>query len=813
MRISLNWLRKYIDIQISPNDLADRLTMIGFEVENIEHLGAKYDRFVVGEVFEVQKHPNADKLTVCKVGIGTEVLQIVCGAPNVKPFQKVAVGLTGARIPHNQHDPDAKPFFLSQAKIRGVDSYGMICSAFELGIGDDKNGILELAKNAKPGLPLADYLGINDTILEVGITPNRPDAMSHIGIAREIGALLEQKVNTPSTKVKESKKGIGKYASVRVEDKQNCPRYTARVILGVKIASSPEWLKESLNAIGIRPINNVVDITNYVLMECGHPLHAFDYDKLDGHTIVVRLARKNEFFTTLDHKNRELRDDILMVCDAAHPVAIAGIMGGENSEISESTVNVFLESAYFRPQSIRKSAKYFGLSTDASQRFERGADPSITPWAVDRAARLIQDICGGEILRGKIDSYPKKISPRKITLRVGKTNEVLGIRLSAKRISSLLNKLNIEVLKSNSKGISNKSLTFRIPTFRPDIEREIDLIEEVARLHGYNNIETKNFATIQFSEGVPKEDITDIIRKELTGFGMREVVANSMQQKSVASLASDKIVEIANPISKDMSSLRTSLIPGMLSIIRHNIYHGTKNLRLFEIGRVYFHAPGSVDAKMVEGYTEDEHLLLTFTGVAQPLAWDQKPRFVDVFDVKGELQSLFDKISLDKIKYIPYPNTKALTENGLIIEINGEYVGSLGSVRREILDRFEVEQDVFIAELRLDVLSKHVKTIRRDFRALPKYPAVRRDLAVVLDSRVPVGGLEEKIWQSGQPLLTDLELFDIYIGDQIPSGKKSCAFALEFLSEDHTLAQEEVDDVIQNIIDQTSRSFGAEIRK
>jgi phenylalanyl-tRNA synthetase beta chain len=785
--------------------------MMGLEVESIDRPGDKYARFVVGTVLDVAKHPNADKLSVCRVDVGEETLQIVCGAPNVAAGQRVAVGLAGAVVPKNQHDPNGKPFVLTHVKVRGQDSYGMICSAYELDLGDDKNGIMLLDASARVGMPLGSYLGLDDTVMEIGITPNRPDAMSHVGIAREVGAILSRKISLPKASLKESSRPVKKHLAVRIENPVDCPRYSARVIMGTRVVESPEWLKKALLAIDLRPINAIVDVTNYVLMEIGQPLHAFDYDRVTGHEIVVRSAAGGEKFVTLDGKERTMRDDSLMICDARGSVAVAGVMGGMNSEISDSTVNIIIESAYFRPQSVRRTSKHLGLSSDASQRFERGADPNITLWALDRAASLIQEIAGGEVLRGVIDVYPKKIKPREIDLRIEKVNEILGISVDAKRVTSLLRKIDLVPAAAARKAKSPKTLRIQVPTFRPDIEREIDLIEEVARLYGYNNIETtaKSFTG---TETVPSADrCVEITRKWLLGSGYSEVVANSMAEPSVARLASGRVVEIANPISKEMGALRTSLVPGMLGIMRNNIAHGNKDLRLYEFGTSYLTADGSERGKYLERYVEKEQLLLAYAGTALPHAWDVKTRPVDLFDVRGELETLFQKIFLDKINFIPYSNGNTLTRTGLAVEIQGESAGSLGAVRKEIREKFDLDSEIFVAVLDLDVVRRHMPLDRR-YVPLPRYPSVHRDVAFVVDKDVPIGSLEACIRESVAGLALRVELFDVYVGNQIPSEKKSCAFSLEFLSRDHTLTQVEIDQVMQSVIGNVSKSFHASIR-
>lgn len=811
MRVSLTWLTDYIAFDYTPEALAHELTMVGLEVESIEHQGEKYARFVVGAVEEVSKHPNADKLSICRVNVGREVLQIVCGAPNVSSGQKVAVGLAGAVVPKNQHDPAGKPFTLSHAKVRGQDSYGMICSAYELDLGEDKNGIMLLDPRARIGTSLADYLGLADSVMEVGITPNRPDAMSHIGIAREVSALASRPLRIPKPKPKESSRRTAKFLKVTIENPDDCPRYSARVIFGVRIGESPAWLKDRLAAVGLRPINAVVDVTNYVLMEIGQPLHAFDYDRLDGHEIIVRSAGAGEKFTTLDGKERQLRADTLMICDADRAVAVGGVMGGMNSEISDSTSNIVLESAYFRPQSVRRTSKHLGLSTDASQRFERGADPNRTMWALDRASALIQEIAGGEILKGAIDLYPRKIAPKTIDLRVDKVNEILGISITKQRIIALLHKIELSLGQRQRKKGKNEIVTISVPTFRPDIEREIDLIEEVARLFGYNNIESTSKSFVARGDSPVQSRGLETVRSWLVGSGYSEVVANSMTDLGTAQLSSEKPVEIANPISKEMGALRTSLIPGILGIIGNNIAHGNRNLRLFEMGKSYYLSGAGRKGEYLPNYMENDELLLAYSGAAHPHAWDVKERAVDLFDVKGELETLFAKIFLDKIKFIPYPKGNTLTQAGLAIDIQGETAGVLGAVRQEIRKKFDVDSEVLVSVLNLDVICRHLQAERK-YVSLPRYPSVLRDVAFVVDRHVPVGDIAECIRGSVKNLSLNVELFDVYVGNQIPDQKKSCAFSLEFLSRDHTLTQTEIDQVMQAVIGNVSKSFEASIR-
>jgi phenylalanyl-tRNA synthetase beta chain len=807
MKISLSWLHEYVAWGVSPEELAHKLTMVGLEVESIEYRGKLYDGFVVGEVLECQKHPNADRLTVCKVGIGKEEsLQIVCGAPNVAPGQKVAVGLVGATVPRNQHDPDGKPFTLSQVKLRGVESFGMICSEFELGTGDNADGITVLSPNALPGVPLADYFGLNDIVFEVGITPNRPDCLSHFGIAREVAALFGKSIAQPALQIEESGTRSESLATIRIDDTEACPRYSARVLRNITVQESPVWLQRRLKAVGLRPINNVVDVTNFVLMETGHPLHAFDSDLLDHQTIIVRCAREGEKFTTLDGKERTLRAATLMICDAVKPVAIAGVMGGMNSEIRGTTKNVLLESAYFSPTSIRRTSKYLGLSTDASQRFERGADPEMTLYALDRAAALIKETCGGEICKGIIDVYPKQIPKVQIPLRVEKANALLGTSLSSTEIAGILEKIELRV-------IDRKKDTVRIevPTFRPDIEREVDLIEEVARIYGYDNIPDQTVASVDFVSLQSTVDIADSLRDWLVGCGFNEILTNSMQDPKIARLGDEHAIEVKNPLGIEMSVLRTSMIPGLLQTIRHNQFHGNETLKIFEIGHI-FRRSGKPDPRiLVDSIIEEEHLGLAMVGNVHVEAWDEPERAADIFDIKGEVESLFQKISLDKHRFIYYSTEKTLSESCIIIEICNTYAGFIGVIRDEVAKMFDVEGKVVVAELDLDVLREH-RNQHHEYTPVPRFPVVRRDLSFIVAVDVHVEEMIQQMKISAGLILRRVRLFDIFLDDRFGDGKKSIAFRLEFLSPERTLTDTEIDSSIDRMVDDCARVFKAELR-
>jgi phenylalanyl-tRNA synthetase beta chain len=805
MRISHQWLQEYIDFRLSPEKLADGLSMLGLEVEGFERLDEQFRQIVVGEVLERAKHPNADRLTLCKVDVGKEVLEIVCGAPNVAAGQKVAVALVGATVPHNQHDPDGKPFVLERAKIRGVESNGMICSAYELGLGEDADGILVLDGRAKVGMPLAQYLGRTDIVYEIEITANRGDWLCHFGVAREIGAMLGKRMRKPAIQLRESRERASSVASVEVIDQQGCPRYSARVLRGVRVQPSPAWMQQRLRAVGLRPINNVVDATNYVMYETGQPLHAFDLDKLAGRKIVVRRAAEGEIFATLDGKERVLRSETLMICDAEKSVAIAGVMGGANSEISETTTTILLESAYFDPVSIRRTSKDLGLSTDASKRFERTTDIEMTTYALDRVAQILQQTSGVEVLRGIIDIYPKKRKRRVVTLRTGRVNRVLGTTLSGKQIRSYLERLELSCRVG-----PNNTLRVTIPSFRPDLVEEIDLIEEVARIYGYNNIETKTHAYVQFSTETVVQSMQDELRAHCVGAGFNEIVSNSLLDARTTERAGERAIKILNPVSVDMAYLRTSLVPGALHVVRRNQFQNQQQLRLFELGNVFLLAPGG-DPNKFETYREEERLLLLLNGEVAPHCYGVTPRKYDFLDLKGEVEALLTKFSLDKASFISYDTHKALSEDCLAIEINGTYAGYLGRIKPEVARAFEVEGEVYVCEVSVPVLEAH-RVRSRKFQTLPKYPAVLRDVAFIVDQHLPQRAVETAIRESGGSMLQTVRLFDVYVGAQVGAGRKSLAYALEFQPHDRTLTVNEIEDIMSRIVAHVERSCHATLR-
>jgi phenylalanyl-tRNA synthetase beta chain len=803
MKIVHSWLQEYLRFSLAPEVVAERLGKLGLEVASIIRPGEKYKGFVVGEVLSCEKHPNADRLTVCKVSVGRELLQIVCGAPNVALGQKVAVGLIGATVPRDQHDPDGKPFVLERAALRGVESLGMICSEYELDLGSDAEGILVLNRDAQTGVDLATHFGLDEIVYDIEITPNRPDWLSHLGVAREIGVFVKREPKRPSLKVKEGKTPLRKHLNVAVHDKKNCPRFAVRMIRGVSICPSPEWLQRRLRNVGLRPINNVVDVTNYVMYECGHPMHAFDYALLRGGKIVIRQAAPGATFTTLDGKEHALPPGSVMVCDAEREVSIAGIMGGANSEIRETTADVVLEAAYWNPASIRRTAKALGISTDASQRFERGADPNCVDYALERAASLILDLAGGELLNGKIDIYPKRIRERAVPLRTARVNSLLGTSLTKKEILSFLTLLGIRAVQENP-----GKLVCRIPTYRIDLEREIDLIEEVARVYGYDRIEAKPRAFVTLDQPFPTKSLADKAREILIGGGFSEALSGSMQDEFRARLGGGKPVRLLNPLGVEMAFLRTSLIPGLLDATRRNQNFGNPDLKFFEIGHV-FRADPSSPGRIVGDYVEEERVALALTGEAAPRQWSAPARKADMFDLTGAVEEFSEKLSLDKARFISYSTSDGLTESTLSIEIHGGYVGSLGKVRAEILSQFGIEGDVLVAELALSSLTPRRK---KNYEQLPRFPKVRRDISLFVDRNVALGSVEQSIRRAGGELLVGVDVFDVYEGEKAPQGKKSLAFSLEMISRQKTLTDAEIEATVRQIVHSIESEFGAMLR-
>ncbi len=798
MKISLNWLNEYIEISdIPPVEVLEKLTVSGLEVDEVENHAKSLENIVVGFVKEKKKHPNADKLSVCLVSDGVKDYNVVCGAPNVDAGQKVAFAKIGAVIPQFGEK-------LKKTKIRGEVSEGMICAEDELNLGDDHTGIMVLDEEFPAGTPLVEALGLNDVTAEIDITPNRADALSHIGIARDLSAIYKRDVQYPSFNFEGTGRPANQMASVEILDNQGCPRYVATVVRNVNIKESPEWLKTRLLSVGLRPINNVVDVTNFILYELGQPLHSFDLDKLNGKKIIVRKAGKDETFVTLDSKERKLSPEDLMICDAEKPVAIAGIMGGENSEVSDNTKNVLIESAYFNPSRIRKTSKRLGLSTDSSYRFERGCNPEITLFAAQRAAALIAELADGEIAEGYIDVYPNPLERKKVELRFARITKILGFEIPAEEAEAILTGLGFVVLAKEE-----EKLLIEVPLFRHDIEREIDLIEEVARIYGYNKIKSVEKIAVTLEEKIDQGVKCDNVKNILTGLGYNEMLNSSLLNEERANQFG-KAIAVLSPQTVEMSHLRTSLIPGALLTVSRNIKVREKDLKLFEIGHTYELKKEPIDS--FDDFTETERMLLLITGKANSSEWYAKERDFDVYDLLGDIEELFSKVGLSRsIKNKKRFEGDEHFEFKIQKIIGKEVIGEGGKIRKEFLKKYDIEQEVFLFDFNLEKILKLQPKVKR-YSELLKYPKVFRDFAFVVDKKITNEQVIKAIKKGSSNLLKNIKLFDIFESQSLGEGKKSLAYELEYYDESRTLTEEEVDKDFWNAIETVTKELDAKLR-
>lgn len=799
MKASLNWIRDYIPgLEIeSLENLKEKMISAGLDIESVESESDIFKNIIVGEVTEKTAHPNADKLSLCKVNTGKDLLNIVCGAPNVEAGQKVCVALAGAVIPNGN-------FSIKKTKIRGEVSEGMICSDSELNISENHEGIKILGDDAVPGMPISDYLMLNDVIFEIGITPNRGDLLSQIGIAREIAAIYDRKIVKPEIKLNESEFKTGDLIDIKIENENLCNRFTGRVIKNVNIKESPDWLKKRLVSAGLRPRNNIVDITNFVMLETGQPLHAFDYDKIRGGKIIVRNAKDGDKFTTLDSKERTLNGNSLMVCDGEGYSGIAGIMGGEHSEITDSTKNVFLECAYFDPVSIRLNSKNLGLKTDASYRFERGVDMENVGYASDRAAMLMSELAGGEVSKGLLDVYPGKKERLKVSLRVAKVNELLGLNLSTEDIIKLLSKIEIE-----HEGQEKGNLIFSIPGFRADdIEREVDLTEEIARIYGFDNIEEDLVFGVNFSSPVDFNNreirINETITQHLTGRGFNQVITNSLVDYKKQNEKSKDTIKLLNSVSVEMDAMRTDMINELLKCVRNNYFNSGKDIsiKFFETGRVF--------RKVNEGFVEEDILTILMSGRRDLEKFYGRDEEFDLFDIKGETEMLLSKLNLENFRLFYY-NKNNFDGVRIDIGLNDTVIGTINKADSELRKEFEIEGNVFYSEIYLDRI-KEVISFRKYFRDFSKFPAVKRDLAIIVNDKVTFDELRENVYQSCGDVLNRFELFDFYKDEKIGKDSKSLAFSLEFVSSEKTLTDEDTNRIMTKIVSGLEQRFGARLR-
>ncbi len=800
MRVTLNWLREFVDFDLSAQELADKLDLSGTAIETLTHLGARFENIVVGEVEIVEKHPNADRLNYCEVRLDGEKAGIVCGAPNVKPKQKVAVALPGAVLWGGMK--------IKSTSIRGVTSEGMICSETELGLGGEASGIMVLPRDTKVGTPLAQALGMDDWVLELEITPNRPDCMGIIGVAREVAALVKETIHIPDVSLNETGKNITDRVRIDVNDPDLCPRYTARFIDNVTIGPSPIWLRQRLEAVGIRAINNVVDITNYVLMETGQPLHAFDFKFLRGGQVTVRRAKAGEKLETIDHIVRTLVPDNLVITDSERPVALAGVMGGLDSEINEETTEVLLESANFSAINIRQTSRSLGLISDSSLRFEKGVDIEGAAYAADRTAQLISEVAGGRIWSGLIDNYPNKREPRHVKLRPEKVATVLGADIGPEKVTEIMKSLELKVATT----ADTNELRVTVPSFRVDLEREIDLIEEVGRIYGLNNIPSTLLPSTDPQRGLsPRQTLTRKLRSLMVSAGLMEVVNYSfIGRTDLDHLALPKnhpllkAVPIANPLSEDQGLLRTSLIPSLMRTVAHNYNRGQKDIAIFEIGHVF--------ARNKKLPKETLMLGVTITGNKQVSTWHNSASVpADFYDVKGVLELLHQKLSLQDCHIQPFDH--ALLQPGKSAEFLAEnnVIGFVGALHPQAQANYGLRQPVFVLQISVTGLLDQAND-HPTLTDVPKFPSVELDLALVVEDKITWAQVRDLAFEAGAPLLCRVHLFDLYRGPEVPAGKKSMAFSLFYQATDRTLTDNEVAHIQERIVARAKKKLGATLR-
>lgn len=802
MIVSLRWLRDYIDIEMSPEELADSLTMAGLEVDSINEITPGFSNVVVAQILSIKPHPGSEKLSLCQVTTGDKTVPIVCGAKNMRANDKVALAKVGATIPGG--------YTIKSSRLRGEPSEGMLCSEEELGIGEDATGIMILPEDLPLGTDLASALNLKDIALDIGITPNRSDCLSIIGVAREIAALTGQKVRYPEITLSEGKENIHDITSVEIVDPDLCPRYTARMIKNVTIKPSPSWMRLRLEAVGLRAINNVVDITNFVMMELGQPLHAFDFRYLEEGRIVVRGSQEGEEFISLDEKSRILRADTLMICDGVKPVAIAGIMGGLNSEVVDDTETVLLESAYFDPSNIRRSSRSLGMGTDAAFRFERGIDPEGVVRALDRAAQLIADLSGGTICQNYIDEYPKKVpTVENIPLRVNKVNEILGTDIAGDEMKTILERLEMDVT-----GVEGGNYKVTPPSFRVDIVREIDLTEEIARLYGYDRVPLSLPSITAESEMKNKKEIlTHRIRVILNGYGYSEVINYSFSSPESVNILgykeadrSRRFVRIRNPLTEDMSVMRTGLVYGLLDVMKKNVNVGNFDLKIFEIGKIFI---ASKDGDLP---VEEERVSALLTGSRYDDLWHFKDVRADFYDLKGCVENLFDELGIRDVQYKSNIELGFFHPGRSCTIVAGENeIGFLGEIHPDVMKKIDINPRAIVFELDLHILLK-LSSEKKAYMDIPKVPPVSRDVAFIVDTTIESEKIISIALEQNEELLENIGIFDVYVGKGIPEGSKSIAVRFTYRSSSRTLTDSEVSEVHNRIIGSIIDATGALIR-
>jgi phenylalanyl-tRNA synthetase beta chain len=818
MKISYNWLKEYLKIDLEPDKVAGILTGIGLEIEGMEEwesVKGGLKGVVIGEVLTCRKHPDADKLSVTTVNIGaSEPLHIVCGAPNVAAGQKVPVATAGTVVFNGEQSLEIK-----KSKIRGELSEGMICAEDELGLGNGHEGIMVLNSNAKPGTPAGEYFNIiRDVVFEIGLTPNRIDSGSHFGVARDLAAYLNlnmsniRKAELPSVSDFKPDNSENRY-EVIIENKADCPRYTGVTISGVTIGDSPDWLKNRLRAIGLNPINNVVDITNFVQHEIGQPLHSFDADKITGKKVIVKNLPEKSRFVTLDEVERSLSSRDLMICNATEGMCIAGVFGGIWSGVSSSTRNIFLESAYFNPVAIRKTSKRHGLKTDASFRFERGTDPNITIWALKRAAMLIKEITGGKISSDIIDVYPEKIHNAEVEVSYKNISRLIGKEIDNATIIRILGLLDI-IVKSEKGDI----LLLEIPAYRVDVRREADVIEEILRIYGYNNIEVNSHvnSTLSYIEKPYKEKVVNIISDLLSANGFAEIMCNSLNPalwyEQSEDFNKEQIVKLANPLSSDLNAMRQSLLYGGLNSILWNINRQSTDLKLYEFGNCYFRKKSGQSYPVVDDYLEKTSLDLFISGNTGRQSWNHKTNPTDFYNIKSAAEMILSRLGVKPETLTQSDSFKKYFAESVTYTFNNQLVAESGRISKSYLAKFDIDQDVYYSHIEWDFLLKLIKNHEILYHELPKYPSVRRDLALLLDKGIKFGQIREIAFKTEKNILQEIGLFDVYESETLGKNKKSYAVSIVLRDDLKTMTDKTIDKVMNNLIKAFEKELGSRIR-
>ncbi len=803
MKVSLSWLQDYVTIDVDLVKLAEALTMVGLEVEALTDRYAYLDRVVVGCIVEVCPHPHASTLSVCRVDVGTGIKAVVCSATNINKGHLVPVALPGTKLLSGD--------IIQAGDVRGELSEGMLCSEMELALGTDSSDILLLPETAKPGLGVAAALGLSDTVIEFDLTPNRSDCLSVIGIAREVARLLKTPLKYPEVKLPQGETPVEDLISVTIENPEHCPRYATRVVTEVKVGPSPFWLQDRLHSVGLRAINNLVDVTNFVLMEIGQPLHAFDFDRLARHRIVVQTAEEGQTFTTLDGVECSLSSDMLMICDGDGPVALAGIMGGLESEIEDHTRNVLIESAYFNPVTTRRTAKRLGLNTESSYRFERGVDPAGVRTALDRAAQLMVNLAGGRLVEGVIDVCPGRLPERAIEVSVKRTNRLLGTRLSQREVEAYL-----DSIEANVEPLNEDRLRVVPPTFRVDITRPEDLMEEVARLWGYEQIPiTHPVPDVAARKPHKNLQVRDRLRDLLACCGFSETVTYSFVAKDACDrlmLGSQdrrrQMVSILNPLTEDQEVMRTSLLPGLLVTMYRNSTQRNDNLRVFELGKVFMKTgPDQLpeEVEMISGL---------WTGARHHKSWHFKETKVDFYDMKGVVEVVCAALNITGIRFAPLADRGDVpylrSGHAAQISAENEMLGTVGELSRQVTRNFGLKQAAYCFDLNLDLLVGHVSEEKRS-EALPRFPATTRDIALIVDDHLEAQGVLDFVEGLGEKLIEGVAIFDVYKGSPIPQGKRSMALRFTYQSFERNLTDGEVNAIHEAVTKKVLKQFDAQL--